>query len=113
MNRYFMLGYKFFKNFFRGMGFKDPHTIGLTIKGNRVLPFVSILTDYQPQWKKPLPGATPKSLKGKTMDLVFPSSWLRHKKQLSDEVYNRRAVTLWFYFKAFYGMADEELLSYL
>ncbi len=79
----------------------------------RELPFVSILTDYQPQWKKPLPGANPKSLKGKTMDLVFPSSWLRHKKQLSDEVYNRRAVTLWFYFKAFYGMADEELLSYL
>ena len=79
----------------------------------RELPFVSILTDYHPKWKKPFPGANPKTLPGKPLNPVLPSSWLPYKKQLSDEVYTQRAMTLWFYFKAFFGMADEDLLSLL
>jgi hypothetical protein len=79
----------------------------------REIQFVSILTHYHTRWEKPLPGINPKSLKGTPIARSLPSSWLRHKELLSDEVYTRRAEALWYYFKGFYGLSNEELLSLL
>ena len=77
------------------------------------LPFVSVFTDYHPKWKKSLTGINPKSLKRTQLGTVLPTSWLKHKNHLSDQVYTQRAETLWFYFKAFYGLSDKDLLSLL
>jgi hypothetical protein len=79
----------------------------------RELPFVSILTDYHPKWIKPLPGTNPKILKWTPLNFALPASWLPHKMQLSDELYNRRAFSLWLYFKAFHGLPDEDLMALL
>lgn len=77
------------------------------------MPFISIFTHYHPHWRKPYSGSNPKSLVRIHEESVLPGAWLKNKKQLSDEVYTLRAQALWFYFKAFYGLADEELLSLL
>jgi hypothetical protein len=77
------------------------------------LPFVSILTDYQPQWFQPLPGLNPKTMQKSPTRILAPSSWQRYKKQLTDENYYSRVSTLWYYFKEFYSLEDEELRSIL
>ncbi len=77
------------------------------------LPFVSIFTDYQPQWKKPLPGVNPKSINGDLVNICWPDSWRKYKEQLPEDHYRARAGTLWFYLKAFYDLSDEDLLSLL
>lgn len=55
----------------------------------RSLPFVSILADYHPQWKKPLPGRNPKSLYGVAAPRKYPVTWFKFKTSASEAAFRK------------------------
>jgi hypothetical protein len=79
----------------------------------RDLPFVSVFTDYQPQWKKNFPGVNPKSLSTTVVGPPLPSSWLKYKRELTEDIYQVRGGALRACLMTFYDISEDELLSLL